>query len=315
MKERRSAYVTLAQYRRNAIAFVAAAHPDWTITLGDAEDTFIFTTPALVEGQEGVGQLHNAYQQYRSGDSLEATYRMLLKGAESLEQRSLDRERMKDWSYARDLLMIQLARRYDERDQPPANRRVTLPWQGKLLLYPVIDFADTLAPVMAHDLRDWGVSAQTAADIGMARTRAALTTTMPDAIVVDDIPGVRLRIWDNDLPGYTATRALWPDLLFDRLPQKDTPEAGVVVAPDRDFCASLFVEDTSKRESFMAMAALAKMMHRRSDRSRQVMGPGMVKVGPGGRYKYDDNDDPEKARRELAEVLTLLARAQREGQA
>jgi hypothetical protein len=275
--------LTIAEYRERVRARVQERYPDWTLSDSDGDggrEAFGLAV-ALGDGARVHIGIANAYGHYEHGHDLDASIANLLAAlavGESLRKYELV------WANAREHLMVQLTTACDDDDLAPPNRRVGRPWQGDLVLRPVLDLPEVLIPVMAYHLTAWGVTLDTALDVGIARTRERLAASPGGSTPVVVVPCVMVTVWDNDLPGYTATSAVWPDLALPALPAGRG--YGVVCAPDRDYCVSLLTADLGDPATVLGSIMLTELVRQRVGQPRPLMAPGLVFCRPGGSYEY-----------------------------
>jgi hypothetical protein len=133
---------------------------------------------------------------------------------------------------------------------------IVRPWRFGLREYLTVDNGDNLYFATAIQLRDWGQPIDALYERARAQTRDALALTGLPA--VQEQAGVRLIIWDNDLPGYSCSRLLFPDLLLP------PPRGGTAdQATDAYQLASIVVSA-------------------RDGRPHQLLGPRLLQLGASG---------------------------------
>jgi hypothetical protein len=275
--------MTIEQFRDRVRARVLGVHPDWLPE--DVEDShgpgLRFALPDDTTAQL---YMHNTYRLYLTGVDADRAIDTLMKGLGNLAAGAAFTRYIGDFATAREHLMVQLSVQYDDDDLPEEHRRVFVPWQGGLVLYPVIDLPETLMPIGGKMLDRWQVTLDEVMAIATGRTRDRLAANPGGYTTLVPGPGLTLTIWDNDLPGYTATRAAWPDLALPVLPTGDG--YGVVCAPDRDFCVSLLADNIETLDAVLAVAALVQIVKTRVRHPRPLMAPGVAFCRPDGTYEY-----------------------------
>lgn len=284
--------INYARFIKNVAATVEAEFPGVTTSIDDdPRDGWIIRCQHPGGRLASVISPASAYEQYRAGQRMQEAIDDLLAGIREMLAVESDRGRIVDWERASKALMVQLSRRRDDGDQEPQNRRVGLPWQGDLVLSPVLDNRESLTTVTQGYLDRWGKTLDEVIAIGTARTRDALDKSLPSRTFVLD--GALVLVWDNDLPGYTATRAAWSELCLGLGEGTATiPEHGygIVSAPDRDFCAAVLINDHRTPVAYAAVDILTEEVKRRVAFPRRLMGPGLCFARPDGSYTYYPNE-------------------------
>ncbi len=263
-----------------------AQFPDLALTDGEDERGLYL---GFTVAESGTGHMYvtNAYGHYRAGQALDQAIDDLLRGVPLLLSHRAQRTYAADFANAREHLMVQLHQRTDPDDEQEAkNQIIQVPWQGDLVLRPALDYAETLVLVTRGQADDWGVSDSDLVNEGLARTRdkLALTTGNSNTILCARDGGVVVTYWHNDLPGYTGTRAAFPDLALPALPTGKG--YGIVVAPDRDFCVSVLTDNIDRIETAFALTLLTELVRKRVDQPRLLMAPGIAFARPDGTYEY-----------------------------
>lgn len=131
------------------------------------------------------------------------------------------------------------------------------PWQGGLHRLLCVDRPSGMLYASPGDCARWGTTAEEALARGMAQTAAALRDS--PASYRSTAHGLDVVIFDNDLPGYTATRLLFPDLVAP------APGAGrwtIAAIPDRDFLIAISAEVGP--DLLTAVALIAATRNRRA---------------------------------------------------
>jgi hypothetical protein len=151
---------------------------------------------------------------------------------------------------------------------------IVRPWRFGLREYLTVDNGDNLYFATAIQLRDWGQPIDALYERARAQTRDALALTGLPA--VQEQAGVRLIIWDNDLPGYSCSRLLFPDLL---LPPPRGGTRAIVAAPDRDLVVRL---DFTADQATDAYQLASIVVSARDGRPHQLLGPRLLQLGASG---------------------------------
>jgi hypothetical protein len=244
------------------------------------------------ERDDSVAQINldNFYASYTSGDPLAATVASCarqLRGiiAEQPRPDAAGREqhRFDDYTTAAPLLRVQLSARPPQlagehgglRDLAAGDPiEIVRPWRFGLREYLTVDNGDNIYFATATQLRDWGQSRDALYERARAQTRDALALT--GAPGTHEHAGVRLTYWDNDLPGYSCARLLFPDLL---LPPPRSGRRALVAAPDRDLVVRL---DFAADQTIDACHIAAITASARAGKPHRLLGPRLLQLSATG---------------------------------
>lgn len=264
--------VDMASFRRAAAARLRGALPaGWRVE--DGKD--LLQLRAVAPGEGGVSaqvNLDNFYRLYRRSGDLAGALRQIAENMRAMAEHVAGDGRV-PWESASRELMVQLAGYATSAPEEAADPRLWLPGPFGLKVFPVLDRPTQLAFVSGKAAGDWGRTAEELVALGAARTRAALAEIAPVPVAYGPLAAT---FWDNDVPGYTATRLLFPDLIA-------TPPAGdervFVLAPDRDLVVAV---RCAARDDVAALHLLWQVRVLREGYPRPVLPDTPLAMTPDG---------------------------------
>lgn len=184
------------------------------------------------------------------------------------------------WGETRPLLRPQLmSRAYLERSSGPRNRWPLFePWRfGLVEALTVCPGNGTIHFPTAAMLDGWDVALADALAAGRENLLAALAPGAARPPVRRQYGPLALVAYDNDVPGYAATRLLWPGLVAER------PSAGervFILAHDRDYLATVRCPEG---EAAAALHLLWQIKVHREGNPRPILPDTPLAMTPSGK--------------------------------
>ena len=258
---------------------------DWHFKVQD--DLSIAATPSFDTAMRAVINLDAYYARYKRGRNLDEVCLSFIadvKSQVSMVPKAVDMDlfsiQRENLDAMKPLLRLQINARLDV----PASldgvvldadkRTAGEPWNFGLTRFVAIDRSPALSYVTLHDLATWGVTYDDLYPIAEAATRDALASTRPTFQSVTN--GVMTTIWDNDVPGYCASRAYFPQLLG---PAPAPDRRCLVLVHDRDLlCRFDFPRDLQH----YAYLQIGMVIMERQNYAHTLLGNNPLELLPDG---------------------------------